>query len=117
MRVPAWLQRAVVRLFPANSAVARFAEVIDTLDTCSRKVYDTKKSAFEKGDEKTVEQIGKGKDIISILSKHSIIFGGDSWRSTSFSSRKCTGGRQRKAQRRGSHRSIDVSGSITTRDL
>ena len=32
-----------------------------------------KKSAFEQGDEKTVEQIGRGKDIISILSEYSAL--------------------------------------------
>ena len=73
MKVPAWLQRAVVRLFPAKSAVARFATVIDTLDACSRRLYNMKKRAFEQGDEKTVEQMGRGKDIISILSEFRLV--------------------------------------------
>lgn len=32
-----------------------------------------KKRAFEQGDEKTVEQMGRGKDIISILSEYKFV--------------------------------------------
>ena len=34
-----------------------------------------KKRAFEQGDEKTVEQMGRGKDIISILSELRLVVG------------------------------------------
>ena len=46
--------------------------VVETLDKSSRSIYNMKKRAYEQGDAKTVEQIGIGKDIISILSERNL---------------------------------------------
>jgi hypothetical protein len=47
--------------------VQRLRHVSDALDAASRSVYDAKKAALERGDEAVAQQIGRGKDIMSIL--------------------------------------------------
>ena len=71
--VPKWLQRAVVQVFPADSAARRLMHVVDTMDEQSRMIYNMKKRAFEKGDAEVVKQVGEGKDILSVLSKSAVI--------------------------------------------
>ncbi len=65
---PPGLRRFVAKFLP-YSKMQQLREIVDTLDYQSRKVYNQKKVALEKGDAAVVQQIGEGKDIISILSK------------------------------------------------
>ncbi|KAK7680834.1 hypothetical protein QCA50_016144 [Cerrena zonata] len=53
-------------LLPSPSA-KRFKDIVDTMDTESRNIYTTKKSALEAGDDSVVQQVGEGKDIMSVL--------------------------------------------------
>ena len=43
-------------------------ELVDIFHKTSVEIYETKKHAFQQGNEELAAQIGKGKDIISILS-------------------------------------------------
>ena len=45
-------------------------EIGETLNLRSRSLYETKKRLLESGDDETVQQVGEGKDIISILSAY-----------------------------------------------
>ncbi|TCD69775.1 cytochrome P450-dit2 [Steccherinum ochraceum] len=47
----------------------RLARVVDQMHFMSKKVFDSKKEAFAAGDEAVTEQVGEGKDIMSILLK------------------------------------------------
>lgn len=42
-------------------------EIIDTLDDASRRIFEDRKHALEKDDEAMAQQIGEGRDIMSIL--------------------------------------------------
>ena len=43
--------------------------LVDTTDRYSTEIYQKKKEALLKGDDEVKEQVGKGKDIMSILRK------------------------------------------------
>jgi hypothetical protein len=45
-------------------------DITETLNSKSRRLHETKKRLLELGDDATVEQVGDGKDIISILSAY-----------------------------------------------
>lgn len=79
MSLPAWLQRAMLSVFPAHSTIARLVAAVDTMDTSARRIYNSKKSAYERGDAKTVGQMGREKDIISILSKYRVVLIQSCW--------------------------------------
>ena len=49
----------------------RYRDIVDVMDEQSRNIYQGKKAALEKGEEAVVQQIGEGRDIMSILSKKS----------------------------------------------
>lgn len=66
--VPAALGRAFVKAMPFTS-VQRIVSVVDVMDEHSRKVFHGKRAALETGDEKVSQQIGEGRDILSILSR------------------------------------------------
>ena len=42
-------------------------EIVDTMDRTSNMIFAEKKRALEEGEEAVVRQVGKGKDIMSIL--------------------------------------------------
>ncbi|KZT73906.1 cytochrome P450 [Daedalea quercina L-15889] len=65
--VPARLRRAFVDLYPRGTAVHELKEIIDTMDSRAREIYEAKKAAFTKGDAEVVKQVAEGKDIMSIL--------------------------------------------------
>lgn len=60
--------RAVVDLIPSE-VFHRLRDIVDIMDKTSRRIFQQKKEALEKGDEEVLNQVGKGKDILSILSK------------------------------------------------
>lgn len=67
---PAWLRRVALQLLP-NRRIQRAREIVDTMDSLAHNIYDKKKQAMiggtgkEEGNES--EQVGKGKDIMSVL--------------------------------------------------
>ncbi|KAG5634929.1 hypothetical protein H0H81_000305 [Sphagnurus paluster] len=65
------LRRAFLDLLPFKS-VRKLIAMTDVLDTTSREILDGKQRAFEKGDEAIKQQVGQGKDIISILMKANV---------------------------------------------
>lgn len=46
--------------------------VVDRMSKRSVEIYESKKGALEKGDDEVVQQIGEGKDIMSVLSTATI---------------------------------------------
>ena len=51
-----------------NADFQQLKNVIDTMDTRSREIFQQKKTATMKGDESVLQQLGEGRDILSILS-------------------------------------------------
>ncbi|EIN05371.1 cytochrome P450 [Punctularia strigosozonata HHB-11173 SS5] len=49
--------------------VQRLRDVAEALDKASHEVYEAKKAALQRGDEAVMQQVGRGKDIMSILLK------------------------------------------------
>lgn len=59
-------RRKVVEIIPSK-LVQEYVEVVDTLESGSKTIYEKSKKALEVGDESIHERIGKGKDILSVL--------------------------------------------------
>ncbi|EJC99782.1 cytochrome P450 [Fomitiporia mediterranea MF3/22] len=62
------LRRRILEMIPA-SLVKDLVSVADTLEESSEDILRKKRQAIEKGDEAVLTQVGKGKDIMSILRK------------------------------------------------
>ena len=45
----------------------KIRRIVDTMDEMSHAIYNAKMDAFRKGEEAVVQQIGEGKDVMSIL--------------------------------------------------
>ena len=45
-------------------------DIVDIIDNTSVEIFEGKKKALEEGDETVTQQIGQGKDIMSILSAY-----------------------------------------------
>ena len=43
-------------------------DMVDVMDRTSIEIFETKRKALEEGDEAVAQQMGQGKDIMSILS-------------------------------------------------
>ncbi|KIP02197.1 hypothetical protein PHLGIDRAFT_122687 [Phlebiopsis gigantea 11061_1 CR5-6] len=70
--VQPYLHPAVVRFlshFLPSRSMRRYRDIVNIMDKQSRYIYQSKKAALEKGEEAVVQQIGEGKDIMSILMK------------------------------------------------
>ncbi|CCL99519.1 uncharacterized protein FIBRA_01537 [Fibroporia radiculosa] len=63
---PAKLGRSVIDRVP-HGEVQAVKTIIDTMDRRSRAIYESKKAALRAGDEAVLQQMGEGKDIMSIL--------------------------------------------------
>jgi len=50
--------------------VKKLKNIVDTLHNTSLLIYEAKKKAIIEGDEALLRQIGRGKDIMSILSTY-----------------------------------------------
>lgn len=61
-------RKFLVDLMPFE-AIAGMREIVTVLHDTSTLIFDTKKKALAAGDEAVANQIGRGKDIISILSE------------------------------------------------
>lgn len=65
---PASLRRKIGKLIPWKD-LHRIFDLVDIMDATSREIYDQKKEALAKGDDAVLQQVGMGKDIMSILRK------------------------------------------------
>ena len=61
-------RRFVFELLPFN-ATKTLARIVDIMDSTSKQIFQKKKDALAQGDEAVKNQIGKGKDIMSVLSE------------------------------------------------
>ena len=66
--IPSSVKRLVVRYAPIAS-LQKFRKVVEIMNHNAQNIYNTKKTALDKGDEAVVQQIGEGKDLLSIMSK------------------------------------------------
>ena len=64
---PSWFRRKVLVDWSPSKSLRHVGNIVDTMDETSREVVKKKKQALEKGEEEVLKQIGKGKDILSIL--------------------------------------------------
>jgi len=62
----AQFRRAIVDLVPLED-VKRIRDIVDVLHSTSVEIFETKKKALREGDRALAAQIGRGKDIMSIL--------------------------------------------------
>ena len=62
------LRRRLFEMLPLR-LFKDMTRTVDTLDLESRKIYEEKKSALEKGDEAISQLVSHGKDILSVLRK------------------------------------------------
>ena len=65
---PRWFQRTVVTLLPWKK-LHRARDMIDAIEANSLEILHEKQRALAEGDEAVAQQIGEGKDILSILSE------------------------------------------------
>ncbi|KAI0355165.1 cytochrome P450 [Trametes cingulata] len=63
---PAWFRRKVVELIP-YAPLQRILQISNALHSRSLQIYNEKKEALAKGDEALKQQVGEGKDIMSVL--------------------------------------------------
>ncbi|KAK7696401.1 hypothetical protein QCA50_001055 [Cerrena zonata] len=61
-------RKRVVESFP-NKRVRKLATISEALDTTAKEILHTKRAALAAGDQAVSEQIGQGKDIMSVLLK------------------------------------------------
>lgn len=47
----------------------RLRDIVDEMDRSSTKILEEKKAALQQGDEAVLEQVGHGRDIMSVLRK------------------------------------------------
>jgi len=65
---PPRFRRFLMGLVP-HKAIRRTQEIVDIMDRTSVEIFERKRSALQQGDEAVLQQIGHGKDIMSILLK------------------------------------------------
>jgi hypothetical protein len=63
---PPRFRRFVMKLIP-NKDVRRTQEIVDIMDRTSVEIFERKKLALQQGDDSVLKQVGRGKDIMSIL--------------------------------------------------
>ncbi|EKM49764.1 uncharacterized protein PHACADRAFT_265422 [Phanerochaete carnosa HHB-10118-sp] len=64
--IPLVIRRQIIRWVPHKNA-QKMRTISQTMAAHSREIYEQKMVAFARGDDAVVHQIGKGKDIMSIL--------------------------------------------------
>ncbi|KIM86621.1 hypothetical protein PILCRDRAFT_815850 [Piloderma croceum F 1598] len=64
-------RRFLMGLVP-HKAVRRTQEIVDVMDRTSIQIFEHKRLALQQGDEAVLKQVGRGKDIMSILLKANI---------------------------------------------
>ncbi|PCH43494.1 cytochrome P450 [Wolfiporia cocos MD-104 SS10] len=68
---PAWFRRKLVEMIPIPT-VQRLKDVTDVLERKSIEIYQSKLHALAQGDDAMLQQIGEGKDIISVLIRENL---------------------------------------------
>ena len=63
---PPGFRRAFITLLPFKS-IQKLRKIVDTMDRTSAEIFQSKKAALQQGDESVLKQVGRGKDIMSIL--------------------------------------------------
>ncbi|KIJ60898.1 hypothetical protein HYDPIDRAFT_138406 [Hydnomerulius pinastri MD-312] len=61
-------RRFIARITPWK-ALHELIDIVEVMDKTSNEVFDAKKKALAKGDEAVLQQVGRGKDIMSVLLK------------------------------------------------
>lgn len=64
------IRREIGKRLP-HAGVQRLRKIIELSDFHSRRIYTERKAALQMGDEAVKQQVGEGKDIISILCRDS----------------------------------------------
>ncbi|KAI0760468.1 cytochrome P450 [Fomes fomentarius] len=67
-----WLRRKLVELFP-HEGVQHLKAIVDVMHRRSIEIYKEKIRALEKGDEAVKQNIGEGRDLISILMRANML--------------------------------------------
>lgn len=65
---PPSFRRFLLKLVP-HQTVKKIHKIVDVMDKTSTEIFETKKLALQNGDEVVLQQVGHGKDIMSILCK------------------------------------------------
>ncbi|OBZ77377.1 hypothetical protein A0H81_02561, partial [Grifola frondosa] len=65
-------RRKIVDMIPSKR-VQKLKTIVDTLDRRSKDIYQQKKVALEKGNKALLQQVGEGKDLMSILLKANMV--------------------------------------------
>ena len=63
---PPGLRRFLLKLLPI-SEIQKIRYMVDVMHQTSVEIFQTKTAALQRGDETILEQVGRGKDIMSIL--------------------------------------------------
>ena len=63
---PGWFRRFIVDLLPFKN-VKRLRDIADIMHSTAINILESKKRALKEGDEALARQVGRGKDIMSIL--------------------------------------------------
>lgn len=71
-------RRWIVDAVPYNNLHA-VRDIVDVIYDTSVKIFEAKKAALDNGDETSSKQVGRGKDIMSILSKFSTLLDVENW--------------------------------------
>jgi hypothetical protein len=67
---PASFRRFLVEHIPWQKLQA-LRGIIDVMDSTSREIFNAKKHAIERGEGSLLDQVGRGKDIMSIIRESS----------------------------------------------
>ncbi len=65
-------RRHVIELIP-DPNVQDFKDIVDTMEIRSKEILERKRAALRAGDEAVKQQVGEGKDIMSILRKFFLV--------------------------------------------
>ena len=57
-----------------HAKLQKMKRIVDVMKNGATELFEMKKKALQAGDEATVQQIGEGKDIMSVLSKSTCIW-------------------------------------------
>ncbi|KAI0628829.1 cytochrome P450 [Trametes polyzona] len=69
---PPSFRRKILELIP-YAPLQRIIQISDALHASSLEIYNEKKRALEKGDEAVKQQVGEGKDIMSVLLRENMV--------------------------------------------
>lgn len=64
---PAWFRRRMLEIVPSRQ-LQKLKRIVDTIAQRSSEIFHARRSALQQSDESLFQQVGQGKDIMSILS-------------------------------------------------